>query len=253
MPGTNTKSSAAAADRPLLYFAGMGAIGGLCAFVLSRMAGAGPFVSSPFVFDLLTEILLGSVAALFGVYMLTASDCAKNQTLVFALACGVSWSPVFTAAKVYVNIHTDNATTSHAKDASVIANQISTQQGDTAEDSKRQAAQQIGEAIQKIPSLSSTAARQQVVNSSKEVVNSLANSKPDSASVEALKNIGLTSIKTDSAQVSLLTFNRLRQLAIEPSVSEATRIDAQKAAHILANSDPALPKVVLPNKIDGKF
>jgi hypothetical protein len=222
-----------------LRFAVLGACGGLCAFFFSRLLGAGPFIGKPIYLDLPGEILVGSCAALFGVYLLTASDVAATRTMAFALACGLFWSPIITSVQTYVQQHAEQQTVTSAQQASTLASQAAGQSGTEAESTIKAASSQISEALTKLPTVATPNSRDQIVASSKSVVASIAAPKAGVASVEALKNIGAASVKGGSPQVTLLAIEKLKQ--IEASApTPATRVAAEKAVASLASASPGI-------------
>ena len=218
-------------------FAAIGAFGGLCSFFLSRLVGAGPFVSRPIYFDLPGELLFGACAALFGVYLLTASDVTASRTIVFALACGIFWAPVFSGTQAYLNQYSTNQSVAgSAQQASSLASKIPSQTGTQADSSIQAASSQVSAALTKLPSVTSASSKQQVVNSSTQVVNSIPVSQANTASVDALKNIGVASMKAGTPQVTQLTVSRLKEIAAQPQASAATRSAAIQAAQTISKT-----------------
>ena len=218
-------------------FGAIGAFGGLCSFFLSRLLGAGPFINRPVYFDLPGELLFGACAALFGVYLLTASDVTAPKTIVFALACGIFWGPIFSGTQAYLNQYSTNQSVAgSAQQASSLASKISSQQGAQADSSIQAASSQVSEALTKLPSVTSASSKQQVVNSSTQVVNSIPVSQATTASVDALKNIGVASMKAGTPQVTQLTVSRLKQIAAQPQISAATRSAAILAAQTISKT-----------------
>lgn len=232
----STGDSATSSTRLAVYglFAGVGAFGGLCSFFLSRLLGAGPFINRPIYFDLPGEVLFGACAALFGVFLLTASDVTATRTIVFALACGLFWSPIFTGTQSYLNQYSTNQNVAgSAQQASSVASKISSQTGAQADSSIQSASTQITDALTKLPSVTSASSKQAVVNSSTQVVNSIPVSQANTASVDALKNIGAASMKADTPQVTQLTVKRLQEIATQ-APTPATRNAALEAAQTLS-------------------
>jgi hypothetical protein len=215
-------------------FAAVGAFGGLCAFFLSRLLGAGPFVTKPFYFDLPGELLFGACAALFGVYLLTASDVTAQRTIVFALACGIFWSPVFTGVQATFSQYSVNQDAAgNAQEASSLAGQISSQTGTQAENTINTASTKAADALTQLPSVTSSSSKEAIVNSSTQVVNSIPVTQANTASVDALKNIGAASQKAGTPQVTQLTVQRLQAIANQAQ-TPATRTAATQALQTLS-------------------
>jgi hypothetical protein len=215
-------------------FAAVGALGGLCSFFLSRLLAAGPFATQPVYFDLPGELLFGACAALFGVYLLTASDVTAPRTLVFALACGIFWSPVFSGIQASFNQYSTNQNAAgNAQQASSLASQIKSQTGSEAENTITTASSKVTDALTQLPSVTSASSKQAVVNSSTQVVNSIPVTQASTASVDALKNIGVASMKAGTPQVTALTVRRLQEIASQAQ-TPATKSAALQAAQMIA-------------------
>src|SRR5579859_2406692 len=88
--------------RSLLFVAVAGAVGGFTSWLLQWLAGLAPF-QKPASLGIPALIVVGGVAAVFGVYLIANSDIKElPHTLAFALLCGVFWQPIFDAAKLYI-------------------------------------------------------------------------------------------------------------------------------------------------------
>lgn len=235
---TNTTESAPSFWR----FAAAGAFGGFGAFLLGRLTGAGPFANKPAILDFPAEIVLGTMAALFAVYLLAASDVTATRTVVFAILCGLFWNPVIAGAKAYVQQYADNQVAGSAAEASNLAKQIRVESGPQAENAIVKASSQITGALNKLPDVTTSSSRQAIVNNSTQVVNSVPAATATPTSVQAIKNIGLMSVKSGAPQVSVASYNRLREIAAR-STSAETRIAAEKAAAALASQSPAIAAV----------
>lgn len=84
--------------RTLLFVAIAGAVGGFTSWLLQWLAGLAPF-QKPASLGIPALIVVGGVAAIFGVYLIANSNIKElPHTLVFALLCGVFWQPIFDAA-----------------------------------------------------------------------------------------------------------------------------------------------------------
>src|SRR5947207_15766651 len=81
-----------------LYVALAGAIGGLLFWMLGRYAGTATFAGWKWYGQIPALMFLGSMAGLFGVYLLTASSLNSMRTYIFAIVCGVVWQPIINSA-----------------------------------------------------------------------------------------------------------------------------------------------------------
>src|SRR5215470_18405465 len=89
--------------KELLFVAAAGAAGGILFWLLSAWSGQATFAPWPVYGQILALAFIGGIAALFGVYLLTASDTNAIRTYVFAIVCGVVWQPIINSAKLTVN------------------------------------------------------------------------------------------------------------------------------------------------------
>lgn len=79
-----------------------GALGGGLSLIYAYTRGAPPSVSPAFL-AWPAYLLLGAGAGLLGVYVLAKTDTRQvMHCLGFALACGLSWSPVFEASSALI-------------------------------------------------------------------------------------------------------------------------------------------------------
>ena len=220
-------------------FAGAGAFGGLGAFLLGRLTGAGPFVDKPAALDLPAEIVLGAMAALFAIYLLAKSDVTAPQTVIFAILCGLCWNPVIAGAKAYVQQYADNQATGDAASAGKMSTEFRGQSGVESQKSIAAATSQITSALKRLPDVKGANSRQAIVDSSTKVINNIPAMTASPASVEAIKNIGLASVRTNAPSVSVASYKRLREIAAS-APSASTRTAADQAAATLAKQSPII-------------
>src|SRR5262245_56423953 len=104
--GSSEKDSDAAAtplSKPdierLLFVALAGAAGGTLFWLLAAWSGTATFGAWPWEGQLAALMFIGSMAALFGVYLLTSSNLNSMRTYVFAIVCGLVWQPIINTAK----------------------------------------------------------------------------------------------------------------------------------------------------------
>lgn len=238
-PHSDIKTKTAASLPSVWRFAAAGAFGGFGAFLLGRLTGAGPFADKPAVLDLPTEVVLGAIAALFAIYLLAKSDVTAPETLVFAILCGLFWNPVVAGAKSYMQQYADNQATGDAASAGKMSTEFRGQSSVESQKSIATATSQITSALKKLPDIKGASSRQAIVDSSTKVINNIPATTASPANVEAIKNIGLASVKTNAPSVSVASYRRLREIAAS-APSASTRTAADQAAMTLAKESPTI-------------
>lgn len=90
--------------------AGAGAIGGFLSLIYSLTVGVPP-VTETFPWAFLAYLALGAGASVIGVYLIAKTDTRQvAHCLAFAIACGVSWAPIFDGASALVKNNRERTT-----------------------------------------------------------------------------------------------------------------------------------------------
>ena len=236
---TTTARDASNTDSLSVYlrFGGVGAFGGMCAFLLSRLLLVGPFAKAPWLLDLFGELFLGALAALFGVFLLTASDLKDRKTVVFAIACGFFWNPVLVSTQAYVTQHSDNVATSQAGGAVQKTDGLAQLPPQKQADAAAAAASDTASAIGKLQSLSPSA-QQSIVQSSAQTVKNISQASASPASVAALDKIASASQQGGAPQVHQLALQQLRVLAATAENPQTRMLARESAARYQVRPQP---------------
>jgi hypothetical protein len=197
---------------PLWGIAGAGGFGGLLAALLTRATGVGLFAKWPAMGDVTAEIAFGIAAALFGVYLLSASDPKNARTLVFAVACGLTWQPVIAGASSYAKQYTSGKA---AGGASQAAASLSDQSAPPSPSTVQAAVSATASAVSKLQEITDPEDRSAILNASQSVIENVSKSSTTDPSVkiQALKDIGMASLSSNSPTVSLQAIQPLSALA----------------------------------------
>lgn len=107
-----------------------GALGGAVSLVYSITVGNAPVVA-PLPWGAPAYAVLGATAALLGVYLIAKTDTRHAyHCLVFAVACGISWAPIFDGASALVRQNRERIINAkveeQAKEVRAIAGQLRT-------------------------------------------------------------------------------------------------------------------------------
>lgn len=201
-PGTGVDKSAAEYLGAVL---GAGGVGGLLFWVVATWTGT----PLPGVFGrgtVLALIFVGAIAALIGVYLLTASDLTAMRTYVFAIVCGLAWQPMIDAGR---RIATNATVTRQSADVGEKIEKLKTatrsgnqQQIDTA---IKEALPAINQALKFGPEVTETSKKQEIANQSKEAIRALQAAAPAApeASVNGLRDISLTASNSGEPNLAI--------------------------------------------------
>ncbi len=226
---TSSTPSSETNFKDFVRFGAVGAFGGLCAFLLSRLLLIGPFAKSAWPLDLCGEIALGGLAALFGVFLLTASDLSASRTMVFALACGFFWNPILSSTQAYVTQHADNTSTVLATSGLNTSAQLSGQTTQQSATTVASAAKDTSAAIGNLSKVSADARQKIVTSSTQTLQNISAPATATPASVQAITQIATASQQNGATSVHTAALDRLNILATTAR-DESTRTFARQAA-----------------------
>jgi hypothetical protein len=216
--------------RSLMYVAIAGSVGGLTSWLLQWLAGLSPFQKPAFQ-GIPALIIVGGVAAVFGVYLLANSDLKQlPHTLAFALLCGVFWQPIFEAAKLYVQHSTTQRDASQQEtDTKALAAVVASSDPATVKDKMENTTRTTTELLSKLPTEQDADLKRKVVeqsNQAVELVSKGADKAPD-ATVANLQKIGETAVQNGQPEVAsnvLATLNTLKAQnpAIAPEADKAS-------------------------------
>ncbi|MGA2649594.1 MAG: hypothetical protein ABSF28_03685 [Terracidiphilus sp.] len=194
-----------------------GAAGGFVFWIIAKWTGTAlPSVFGSGTIPVL--MFLGAIAALIGVYFVTASDTKFFRTYIFALLCGVAWEPMINSG---VQIVTNAAIKSQTNTLGDKVQQMrdATKTGNVSQITS--AVQQTVPAVTAVLNSSSNfadpAKSREIIDTSKQAIGQLQTSatKAPDASVDALKNITLAADKSGQSAVGLYAIHTLDTIATD--------------------------------------
>ncbi len=201
--------------RPLLLVAVAGAIGGLTSWLLQWLAGLTPF-QKPASLGIPALVIVGSVAAVFGVYMMANSNTKElPHTLAFALVCGVFWQPVFDATKLYAaNSFTEHQASQQSDVVQALTKTVATDNGSGVQDKVNQATTVTTDVLTKLPSVHNEQLRQKIVSQTNQTVDVIgdASVKAPEASIANLEKIGQVAAQNGQTEVASHVLAKLNSI-----------------------------------------
>ena len=215
--------------RSLLLVAVAGAVGGFTSWLLQWLAGLAPF-QKPASLGIPALIVVGGVAAVFGVYLIANSNIKElPHTLAFALLCGVFWQPIFDASKLYIQHSVSVRQGSQQQNmtqnlAAVVAsgneNAVKTKLDETTNATT--------EVLSSLSTVQDRELKQKLVEQSNEAVDqvSKASDKAPDATVENLQRIGEAAVQSGQPEVAGRVLSKLNAIkaqnpALAPNVEKA--------------------------------
>ncbi|SRR5258708_3391518 len=235
-----------------LYVGLAGAVGGLLFWLLSKYSGTPTFAGWPWYGQILALMFLGSMAGLFGVFLLTASSLNSMRTYIFAIVCGVVWQPIInTAMQSVVNA----SASKHVAEVSSQADQLNNTANKSSASPQEVATRvnatvpAVTQAIQQLQDVQDVGKKQEIVDSSQKAISALetAASKAPDPSIDGIKQVGIAASQGNHTTVSIHAVQSLRTIGMaaangHPEVAKLT-IDSLQA---IANSsnDPSVKSAV---------
>jgi len=233
------------------YVALCGAVGGLLFWALTKYAGTVPrqIAAWPWLGQISILMFFGAIAALFGVFYLTASQMPAMRTFIFAIVCGAVWQPIIDKVLASASsVSTDNQISSvhtqteklHSAAASGSAEQVKTAVNATLP--------VVTKAIQQLPEVEDAAKKEVLIENSQKAINELqlAAQKDPESSVAAIKEVGIVASHAHSTTVGISAVQSLREIGA--SAADNQRMDiAQKSIQSLEelaarSEDPIVKK-----------
>ena len=225
--------------KEFLFVAVAGAAGGILFWLLSASSSLPTFPGWPVYGQILALAFIGSIAALFGVYLLTASDLNAMRTYVFAIVCGLVWQPIISTARQSVNYASAGRQVSavNAQDdqLSSAVNQGDAQRINTAVTSTVPA---VTQAIDQLPNVRDAAQKQEIVDGSKKAITALesASAKAPDSSIQAIQKIGLSAGHANQSDVDLSAIQSLHAISMRSSTPATIKASEDSIKLIAENS-----------------
>ncbi|MBZ5507682.1 MAG: hypothetical protein LAO78_19650 [Acidobacteriia bacterium] len=230
-----------------LWVAFCGALGGGIFWLLGKWSGTGTFAYWKWYGQVLALGFLGGIAALFGVYLLTASNLNAVKTYIFAIVCGVVWQPIInTAIKSYSNVGVTQQVAQVANRTDQLNKTADHGNQEEVKSAVKATVPVVTQALKQFPDVQDADKKQAIVDSSDKALAALqaaAVKEPDS-SIQAIKAVGIAASEGNHADVGIHAIHSLREIGMagaksnKPEVTKAT-IDSLKAL-ALSGKDPAL-------------
>ncbi|HZI57258.1 MAG TPA: hypothetical protein VFF39_10805 [Verrucomicrobiae bacterium] len=230
-----------------LWVAFCGALGGVLFWVLGKWSGTATFAYWKWYGQILALAFLGGMAALFGVFLLTASNLNVLKTYIFAIICGVVWQPIInTAIKSYSNV----GVTRQVAQVSSQTDQLNSSADHGSQEQVQSAVKAtvpvVTQALKQFPDVQDADKKQAIVDSSDKALVALqaAAAKAPDTSIQAIKEVGIAASEGNHADVGIHAIHSLREIGMagarsnHPEVAKATLDSLQTLA--LSGKDPAL-------------
>ena len=222
------------------YVFAAGALGGLASWCVQLLIGAAPY-NKPVFIVVPSLLVVGGIAALFGVYLLANSDTEQLiRTLAFAVACGVFWQPVIDSARTFVSQTATAGETANLQTSSQELGQMASSNDGNLQPKVAETGKRTTDLLQKVQALSDPALKANVVAESTRAVDQIdaASTKAPESSVTALQDIGVAAIKNGQTNVAKHVLLKLERIAArDPKVADQAK--AASATIMTAAQQPA--------------
>jgi len=230
-----------------LWVAFCGALGGGIFWLLSKWSGTATFAYWKWYGQIVALGFLGGIAALFGVYLLTASNLNAVKTYIFAIVCGVVWQPIInTAIKSYSNVGVTRQVAQVSNQTDQLNNTADHGTQEQIQSAVKATVPAVTQALKQFPDVQDADKKQAIVDSSDKALVALqaaAVKAPDS-SIQAIKEVGIAANESNHADVGIHAIHSLREIGMagarsnHPEVTKAT-VESLKIL-ALSGKDPAL-------------
>lgn len=218
------------------HVAAAGAIGGLLSWIYSLVIGTPIGLGS--VGSFLAAICLGSGAGILGVYLVAKTDMqAALHGLVFAMACGFSWKPVYEASGALVHARIDQQNEEEVERDTDQARKASKQlTGDARdagalEESVAATRSALLVPVKNVDSLEERSRRLEDV-----VLNiTHANGFTVEERIDSLRAIGSTAASAGDQGLAFLSVQAITELSGEEGVEQMTRNQAASAVEAIGD------------------
>jgi hypothetical protein len=230
-----------------LFVAFCGALGGGIFWLLGKWSGTATFGYWKWYGQIPALGFLGAIAALFGVYLLTASNLNALKTYIFAIVCGVVWQPIInTAIKSYSNVGVTRQVAQVSSQTDQLNNTADHGSQEQIQSAVKATVPAVTQALKQFPDVQDADKKQAIVESSDKALAALqaAAVKAPDTSIQAIKEVGIAANEGNHADVGIHAIHSLREIGLagarsnHPEITKAT-LDSLR---VLAASgkDPAL-------------
>lgn len=244
-------------DKPIVKTLVAGAFGGVLFWLISQFTGTPVLANWPGIGQVFALAVLGSGAALVGVYILTASDFKETRTYVFAMLCGMAFQPVLNAGVNFAtNLSATQASAAVDQDAEQLRSSARTASTAQVQAAVTSATPNVIRVVNALPGVQDAGKQRELVNSSTAAVSALAvaSAKAPNDSVDALSKIAQQSIAVNQGQVTTAAIQSLEQVGTQTKQPEIrSRVsDSLKQLSLLAKRRGLVSHSVLAEQADRK-
>jgi hypothetical protein len=219
---------------------GSGAFGGLTSWCLQALAGVKPF-GLPAQVAIPALVVVGSAAAMLGVFLANTNTTDSLRTASFALACGIFWQPVLQSAQLYVNHALIQNQAGNLQDSTQKLAQATKSNSTDVAPSIQSTAKATSELLQKVPDVADSGLKQQVVKDSAAALDSIAAAaeRAPAESVNALEQIGTVAAHSGQTELAAQAAVRIQAISSKnPAINAQAKMASSnilKAAETPAN------------------
>lgn len=212
----------------ILEFAALGGVGGLGYWTLAALTGAPVYRGLGRIAEAVGMIFLGGVAALCGVYLLiTAPDIQNPRTLVFAIACGLSWHGVLLATRSFVINGVAGKQSNEIRQLTAELDASSKDNRELVAKKSQELAPKVLDAMKTANVLGDSPRKTEIKQASKEAIAVLGDVMPQAphAAVNTLETIAVEADRTKQVEIAVDGVHTLqsavKQQPSDPSVKAA--------------------------------
>jgi hypothetical protein len=222
-----------------------GMAGGIGFWLLGVWANTPMFQSFNPVGRVAALMFIGAIAALIGVYMLTASDLTSMRTYVFALVCGLVWQPITDAGKRLV---ANAAVSSKVAQVNSSTNDLANadRSGSQVDDKITNSVPGVKAALQAGSGVQDANKQDEILKSSISAVEAIQNasSKAPDASLKALSDISLEASHTGQSELAVRAIQGLRAIAFTAAEAKNDKLAAEATRSLQGISQQSRNAVV---------
>jgi len=230
-----------------LWVAFCGALGGFLFWLLGKWSGTPTFAYWKWYGQIPALAFLGAIAALFGVFLLTASSLNAIKTYIFAIVCGLVWQPIInTAIKSYGNVGVTRQVAQVSNQTQQLQNTADHGSPDEVQSAVKSTVPAVTQALKQFPDVQDADKKQAIVESSDKALLALqaAASKAPDTSIQAIREVGVAASEGNHIDVGIHAINSLREIGMagaksnHPEIAEASVASLRTLA--VSGKDPAL-------------
>jgi len=218
-----------------LWVAFCGALGGLLFWVLGKWSGTATFAYWKWYGQILALAFLGAIAALFGVFLLTASSLNAIKTYIFAIVCGLVWQPIInTAIKSYSNVGVTRQVAQVSNQTVQLQNTAEHGSPEEVKSAVKSTVPAVTQALKQFPDVQDAEKKQAIVESSDKALVALeaAASKAPDTSIQGITQVGIAASEGNHADVGIHAINSLREIGMAGAKSNHPEIAKASVASL---------------------